>query len=164
MDRRSFLKGAAALFAAPAVVKAEILMPVKQPIWQPHSVTVAVDLAVDDASEVTQFYLDENGDIHYVDDWRVRVNWETKEIEINPNAGYMSVLDFHREMQRQCDDFQAKRDDAFCILDPNPSMRLTNNLISMENGYRVKQDSIYRLKDGGLIQGEEYWQSGPAVV
>ena len=35
ISRRSFLKGTAALFAAPAIVKAEILMPVKQPIWQP---------------------------------------------------------------------------------------------------------------------------------
>lgn len=53
MDRRSFLKGAAALFAAPAIVKAEILMPVKQPIWTPDQMTMAHWGSLDPIVDIT---------------------------------------------------------------------------------------------------------------
>jgi len=47
LSRRSFFTGLAAAIAAPAVVKAESLMPVK--VWQPSWRIVSVDWRLDDA-------------------------------------------------------------------------------------------------------------------
>ena len=152
MDRRSFLKGAAALFAAPAIVKAEILMPVKQPIWQPRPYEVVIDANGHTASEVYDAMK-----------WVVRCNWEQRSIEINPEVSQLSITDFYREVKKEM------MRDPEALLYPQPLEGLHAPMpgapahIRTRDGYRVEQGSIMRLTDGSLIQGDEYYSNFRSV-
>ena len=77
-------------------------------------------------------------------------------------AGYYTVIEFHRYAQDLADDATAAGDDLIDITSETPSDRSTDNIISLETGYRLDDsngsatDAISEhLYDGSIIQKED---------
>ena len=77
-------------------------------------------------------------------------------------AGYYTVIEFHRYAQDLADDATASGDDLIDITSETPSDRSTDNIISLETGYRLDDtngsatDAISEhLYDGSIIQKED---------
>jgi len=77
-------------------------------------------------------------------------------------AGYYTVIEFHRYAQDLADDATAGGDDLIDITSETPSDRSTDNIISLETGYRLDDangsatDAISEhLYDGSIIQKED---------
>jgi hypothetical protein len=83
----------------------------------------------------------------------VTINAATKTIHINPDAGTMTVLEFHRWLMNLWDEPDMMELD-------NPSDRYTDHHIRLVNGWRVSDESLHYLTDGSLMQNvDEYYLS-----
>ena len=58
---------------------------------------------------------------------------------------YATVIQFHRWLQAFADDEAFTGDDELDIIDPNPSNRSTDNIITLVNGYNVDATAIEHL-------------------
>lgn len=74
---------------------------------------------------------------------------------------YATVIQAHRAWQALADDAEFTGDDELDIIDPNPSDRSTDNIITLVNGFNVDATAIEHLYDGTIIQGsgstQERW-------
>lgn len=71
---------------------------------------------------------------------------------------YATVIQFHRWLQAFADDPEFTGDDELDIIDPNPSDRSTDNIITLVNGFNVDAEAIEHLYDGTIIQGSNLTQ------
>lgn len=92
-----------------------------------------------------------NGDIYY-----------TGAVHGAAGAGYYTVIELHRYLQDLADDAAASGDDLIDITSITPSDRSTDNIISIEVGYRLNDvhgsatDAISEhLYDGSIIQKDD---------
>jgi hypothetical protein len=78
-------------------------------------------------------------------------------------AGYYTVIEFHRYAQDLADDATAAGDDLVDITSETPSDRSTDNIISLETGYRLDDangsatDAISELRRLHHPEGRRYY-------
>jgi len=100
-----------------------------------------------------------NGDIRY-----------TGGAHGDSQAGYYTVIAFHRWLQDLADDAVSSGDDLLDITDSTPSERSTDNIITLVSPYNIDQDAAEHLYDGSIIQGggDTIWDGivnfGPAGI
>lgn len=132
MKRREFLRTtiAGALGTLPAVaIAANLSSKRKTELVEP-----LVSESTTGWTEVSKpFAIDPDGNIVYVGD-----------------GERYSVLEFHRFL---ADEF----DKPERLVDPVPTIRHTDHLIQITDGYRVTPNAMAHLQDGGIKQGDEYW-------
>ena len=68
------------------------------------------------------------------------------------NPSYVTVIDFHRNIQDLADDPTASGDDLMDITKLTPTDRSTDNIITMLNGYNIDDTAAEHLYDGSIIQ------------
>jgi hypothetical protein len=90
-------------------------------------------------------------------DWSIAVNGEIRYIG-DPHGGaspsYATVIEFHRALQDYADDASASGDDILDITDQTPSDRITDNIITLLNGYNIDDTASEHLYDGTIIQDD----------
>jgi len=124
-QRRWFVKAAGAtLFVAPAIVKAENIMK----IWAPDTLTILTDCSGD------PWTIDAAGNIAYV----------------GAKDAMYTLLQLHRWLQDQADNAYASGDNMLDITAPNPSLRMTDNLIILNDEYDIDIDALSNLEGGTL--------------
>ena len=64
------------------------------------------------------------------------------------SPSYATVLEFHRWLQDLADGARGELD----ISDPNPSQRLTDNIITLINGYNIDGSAAEHLYNGSITQ------------
>ena len=67
---------------------------------------------------------------------------------------YVTVIDFHRELQDFADDASSAGDDELAITDLDPSSRSTDNIITLKNNYNIDATASEHLYDGSIIQDD----------
>lgn len=70
----------------------------------------------------------------------------------SPAPSYATVIEFHRWLQDFADDAVYSGDDELDIIDPTPSDRSTDNIITLQNGYNIDDTAAEHLYDGSIIQ------------
>lgn len=75
------------------------------------------------------------------------------------SPSYSSVIQFHRALQDFADNLISSGDDELDVTDILPSIRSTDNIITLINGYNIDQASSEHLFDGSIIQagGDDIW-------
>jgi hypothetical protein len=76
------------------------------------------------------------------------------------SPSYATVIELHRWLQELADDqVPADTSDEVYISMLNPSVRSTDNIITLINGYNVDAAAVEHLYDGSIIQsgGDEIW-------
>ncbi len=82
---------------------------------------------------------------------------------IGPNhvtgGSYVTVIDFHRELQAFADDASSAGDDELDITDENPSARSTDNIVTLLGNYNIDQTASEHIYDGSIVQGggDDIW-------
>lgn len=69
------------------------------------------------------------------------------------DAGYYTVIAFHRWLQDLADDASAAGDDFLDITGDTPSERSTDNIITLLGTYNIDDTASEHLYDGSIIQG-----------
>lgn len=82
-----------------------------------------------------------NGNIRYIGD-----------LHGGASPSYATVLELHRALQDFADNATSTGDDELDITDANPSIRDTNNIIRLINGYNIDAASAEYLYDGSIVQ------------
>ena len=79
-------------------------------------------------------------------------DYATKNIRyIGPKSESATVLELHRWLQDESDKIEV-RDDELCILDPNPSSRATDQIITLHNDWHIDDHTAQYLRDGSIKQ------------
>ena len=68
------------------------------------------------------------------------------------SPSYVSVIDFHRELQDYADDLVSVGDDELDITDENPSARSTDNIITLLGNYNIDDVAAEHIFDGSITQ------------
>ena len=66
---------------------------------------------------------------------------------------YVTVIDFHRELQALADDAESTGDDEIAIYDTDPSQRSTDNIVRLLGNYNITDAEAEHIYDGSIIQG-----------
>lgn len=139
LTRRQFFKG---LAAGATVVGTAKVMPgfiEVEELWKPKTISIPKSTLIYDIGG--KFAYDYKAKtIRYVGD---------------PKSG-ATVVELHRWLQNLADDRMfGTEDDELCILDTNPSIRVTDQIITLENDWYVENPEY--LKNGSIEQRGEYW-------
>ena len=89
-------------------------------------------------------------------DWSIALNGDIRYIGDDHNGAspsYATVIELHRALQDFADDAAASGDDLLDITSDTPSVRSTDNIITLINGYNVDATAIEHLYDGTIEQG-----------
>lgn len=68
------------------------------------------------------------------------------------SPSYVSVIDFHRELQNYADNLVSSGDDELDITDENPSARSTDNIITLLGNYNIDDTAAEHIYDGSITQ------------
>jgi len=135
LTRREFFKG---LAAGATVIGAAKVIPgfVEAELWKPKTISIPKP----------QIY---TGALFEMD-------YATKNIRFvgNPKKG-ATVLELHRWLQEQADNVHWEDEDTLDITDRNPSLRVTDQIITLEDNWYI--ENAQYLKDGSIQQRGETW-------
>jgi len=88
-------------------------------------------------------------------DWSIAVNGNIRYIGDDHNGiapSYLTVIEFHRQLQDYADDQAASGDDILDISDLTPSDRSTDNIITLLNNFNIDDTAAEHIYDGSIIQ------------
>lgn len=72
----------------------------------------------------------------------------------------MTVLELHRAIQEQQDDAINEGDDRLDITDRNPSVRITDYIIKINEPYYLTDESFKLLNEGAIKQlNDQLWST-----
>jgi len=130
MNRREFIRNSASLLAIPAYIAIEKL----DKIYIPKIIT---DLD-------KPFYIDANNRIKYR----------------GAKDGLYSVLDLHRCLSDLADQWACTAPNVLDITRAMPSLRYTNELIEIADGYRMDELAMHHINKGSIKESDKFWTSG----
>ena len=89
----------------------------------------------------------------YFLDGEFMINFRTKKISRTdkPSQG-RTVLEFHRALSSVLDAPE-------CMPYPQPTLRLTDHLFKVINGYEISEEVFPTLSAGAITQGDDLWSS-----
>ena len=91
------------------------------------------------------------------------VDRASKTIEYVGGGDQSTILELHRWLQELADDAM-REDSQLDISDPNPSVRHTDHIIKLVNGYHIDSADARFLTEGSLLQGDgEMFSSIPGL-
>lgn len=83
-----------------------------------------------------------------------------KAIKYTGSGGSYKVLELHRWLQDLADrECAMGSDDQLDITDPNPSVRQTDEIIEMVNGWTIDEECTRHLYGGAILSGGEVYAS-----
>lgn len=88
-------------------------------------------------------------------DWSIAINGDIRYIGNDHNGAapsYVTVIEFHRQLQDYADDQAASGNDILDISSLTPSDRSTDNIITLLNGYNIDDTAAEHIYDGSIIQ------------
>jgi len=95
-------------------------------------------------------------------DFSISVNGDIRHVS---GTSRYTVLEFHRWLQDLADQQQASGDDYLDITSSTPSVRATDNIITLNEPYNIDDDAAEYLYDGSIEQdGGDTLYSGLVVV
>ena len=130
-SRRKFLKGAAGIFACAAVVKSGVLMPVKQPIWQPGEKLVSGNIYFDDATG--KFFIDSTTQTLGV------INHLTSDAGLN-------MLDLYHFVKK------ARFENPELLAYPPPMEMVLPNHAVIKDGWSISNFTAKAIGQGGIVE------------
>jgi len=87
------------------------------------------------------------GEIDYIGDDHLRFGGTT--------PGYITVIELHRWLQGLADDPEYTGDDEIDIINVNPSLRSTDNIITLTADVTITDAAIEHLYDGTIVQSSD---------